>query len=288
MKPFEHLEPKDSAEACALLSRYKEEAKIIAGGTDLLTLMRRKVIRPKYIIDLKAIPGLDYIRRDGEILKIGALTTLHDIESSQVICAQFPILAGAASKIATLAIRNMGTIGGNLCNAAPSADMAPPLIGLGARAKIEGPQGERSVALEDFFAGPGMTVLQDGEILTEILVPGQPAHTYGVYQKFTPRTAIDIALVGVAAVITLDSKHTSIVDARIVLGAVAPTPIRARAAEDMLKGKDMKDQLIEKVAQTAAGEARPISDVRGSADYRRQIVEVLTSRAIKEVVTLAG
>jgi carbon-monoxide dehydrogenase medium subunit len=228
MKPFEYLEPKDSAEACALLSRYKEEAKIIAGGTDLLTTMRRRVIRPRYIIDLKAIPGLDYIRRDGEILKIGALTTIHDIEISQIICAQFPVLAEAARKMATLAIRNMGTIGGNLCNAAPSADMAPPLIGLGARAKIEGPQGERSVALEDFFAGPGMTVLQDGEMLAEILVPDQPAHTYGVYKKFTPRTAIDIALVGVAVVITLDSKHIRVVDARIVLGAVAPTPVRAQ------------------------------------------------------------
>ena len=282
---FEYLEAKTVKEACSLLSQYKDKARLIAGGTDLLVAARRRKITPLYVININTIPDLDYITADGKGLQIGALATLSDIESSPLIRDRFPIIADSAHQVGTPQIRNVGTIGGNLCNAAPSADMAPALIGLGAKAKLKGVKGERTVALEDFFTGPGATVLKTGEMLIEIQVPNPPPHTQGIYLKLPARTAIDLAVVGVAAVVTLDAKGTNIVDAKIVLGAVAPTPIRARKAEDIIKGKAVNEELIEKAAQVAAEEAKPISDVRGSAGYRKDMVRVLTNRAIRQVVT---
>lgn len=282
---FEHLEAQTVEGACSLLARYKGEARLIAGGTDLLVSMKRKEMCPRYLIDIKAIPELDYIRHNGEGLKIGALATMHDIESSPVIRERFSILADTAHQIGTPHIRNVGTVGGNLCHAAPSADMAPSLIGLEAKAKINGTKGERVIALEEFFVAPGESALQDGEMLTEIQVPDPPPNTCGVYLKLPARTAIDIAVAGVAVIARLDSER--IVDARIVLGAVAPTPIRARKAEEIIKGKAVENGIIEKAAKAAADEAEPISDIRGSAEYRREMVEVLTRRAIKQAAALA-
>lgn len=286
-RKFDYLEAKTVEEACSLLSQYKGKARLIAGGTDLLVAMRRGKITPLYVINVKTIPNLDYVSYDGDGLRIGALATLSEIESSPLIRDRFPIIADSAHQIGTQQVRNVGTIGGNLGNAAPSADMAPSLIGLGAKAKLKGPKGERVVALEEFFTGPGETTLQAGEMLIEIQVPNPPPHTRGVYLKLPARTAIDLAAVGVAAVVTLDSKGANIVDAKIVLGAVAPIPMRARQAEDIIKGKAINNELIEKAAQVAAEEAKPISDVRGSAGYRKEIVRVLTNRAIRQVVTSA-
>jgi len=286
---FDHLEAKTIEEVCSLLTKYKDKARVIAGGTDLLVSIKRREIRPQYIINIKAIHNLDrinYSQKDG--LVIGALTTLAEIESSPIIRERFPILSSAAHQTGSPHIRNIGTIGGNLCNAAPSADMAPSLIGLGAKAKIKGLEGERVVTVEEFFIGPGLSVLQAGEILTEIQVPNPPSHTRGVYLKLPARTAIDIAVVGVAVVVTPDTKGVNIADAKIVLGAVAPTPIRARQAEDIIKGKAIDDELIEKAAQAAADESKPISDVRGSASYRKEMVKVLTNRALKQVTTEEG
>ncbi len=281
---FEYLEAKTVDEACSSLSQYKDKAKLIAGGTDLLVAMRRTKVTPLYVINITTIPNLDYINYDGDGLKIGALATLSDIESSPLVRDKFPVIADSAHLVGTPQVRNVATIGGNLCNAAPSADMAPSLIGLGGEAKLKGPKGERAIVLEEFFTGPGETALQTGEILIEIQVPNPPACTWGVYLKLPARTAVDLATVGVAAVVTLDSKGAHIVDARIVLGAVAPTPIRAHQAENILKGKAIEDKLIEKAAQVAAEEAKPISDVRGSASYRKEMVKVLTNRAIRQAV----
>lgn len=286
---FDHLEAKTIEEACSLLAKYKGKARVIAGGTDLLVSMKGREISPQYIINIKAIPNLDginYSRKDG--LVIGAMTTLAAIESSPIIGERFPILSSAAHQTGSPHIRNIGTIGGNLCNAAPSADMAPSLIGLEAKAKIKGLTGERAVTVEQFFLGPGVSVLKAGEILTEIQVPNPPPHTRGVYLKLPARTAIDIAVVGVAVVVTLDTKGVNIADAKIVLGAVAATPIRARQAEDIIKGKALDDELIQKAAQAAADEAKPISDVRGSASYRKEMVKVLTNRALKQATTQEG
>lgn len=285
---FDHLAPKTVEEACSLLSKYKGKAKVIAGGTDLLPAMRNREVTPAYIINVRSIPNLDYIHyTDAEGLKIGALATLYDIESSPIIREKFAMVADAASKIGTPQVRNMGTIGGNLCNAAPSADTAPPLIGLEAKAKINGPNRERVIALEEFFIGPGENALQADEILTEIQIPNPPPHTRGVYLKLPARTMVDLAVVGVAVVVTLDDKERSIVDAKIVLGAVAPTPVRARQAEDIIKSKAISRELIEKAAEAAAGEAKPISDLRGSASYRKEMVNTLTKRAIRQVTALA-
>jgi carbon-monoxide dehydrogenase medium subunit len=283
---FEYLDPKTIEEACSLLSQHGDKARLIAGGTDLLIIMKHKEVTPEYLVGLKGIPNLDSIDADDEGVRIGALATLRSIGDSAVVRERFPFLADIAGKMATHQIRNMGTIGGNICNAAPSADTAPSLICLGAKAKLVGPKKERIVAVEEFFTGPGETVLQAGEILTEIQVPNQPAHTGGAYLRLT-RLSVDLAVVGVAALVTLEGKGGLCKEARIALGAVAPTPIRAKKAEGVITGKKIEDGLIEEAAQIASEEARPITDVRGSAPYRTDIVRVLTKRAIGQALEQA-
>jgi carbon-monoxide dehydrogenase medium subunit len=284
MKTFEYLEAKTLKDASRLLARYEGKAKVLAGGTDLLVSMKRRDITPQYVINIKTIPNLDYIHyADGEGLKIGTLATLRSIESSSVIRQRFPVLASATSKMASIGIRNMGTIGGNLCNASPGADTAPPLMGLGATVRIEGPKGERQGAVEEFFLGQGKNSLQNDEILTEIQIPDSLPYTQSVYLKLS-RTAADLAIVGVAALVTLDLRHSNVADARIVLGAVGPIPLRARQAEGLVKGKAIKEVLTGKVAETAAAEAQPISDLRASAEYRRDMVRIMTKQAISKVL----
>jgi len=281
---FEYLSPQTVQEACALLSQHGDKARILAGGTDLLNVMKERIIKPEYVIGLRGITDLDYIEADADGVRIGALTTLATLGNASVIKEKFPCLAEVPGKMATVQIRNMGTLGGNLCNAAPSADTAPILICLGAQAKIVGTNGDRVVALEDFFTGPGETVLGDGEILAEIKVPNQAANTAGAYLKMS-RVAVDLAIVGVAAVITLDGGACR--DIKIALGAVAPTPIRAKKAEALLKGKKIDEDLIVEAGEIAAGEASPIDDVRGSAFYRTEIVKVFTKRAIRQALEQA-
>lgn len=283
---FEYLDPKTIEEACSLLSQHGDKARLIAGGTDLLIIMKHKEVTPEYLVGLKGIPNLDSIDADAEGVRIGALATLRSIGDSAVVRERFPFLADIAGKMATHQIRNMGTIGGNICNAAPSADTAPSLICLGAKAKLVGPKKERIVAVEEFFTGPGETVLKAGEILTEIQVPNQPAHTGGAYLRLT-RLSVDLAVVGVAALVTLEGKGGLCKEARIALGAVAPTPIRAKKAEGVITGKKIENGLIEEAAQIASEEARPITDVRGSAPYRTDIVRVLTKRAIGQALEQA-
>ena len=283
---FEYLDPKTIEEACSLLSQHGDKARLIAGGTDLLIIMKHKEVTPEYLVGLKGIPNLDSIDADAEGVRIGALATLRSIGNSAVVRERFPFLADIAGKMATHQIRNMGTIGGNICNAAPSADTAPSLICLGAKAKLVGPKKERIVAVEEFFTGPGETVLKAGEILTEIQVPNQPAHTGGAYLRLT-RLSVDLAVVGVAALVTLEGKGGLCKEARIALGAVAPTPIRAKKAEGVITGKKIENGLIEEAAQIASEEARPITDVRGSAPYRTDIVRVLTKRAIGQALEQA-
>ncbi len=284
---FEYLSPKTIQEACSLLSQHGDKAQVIAGGTDLLVKMKGRLVTPGYVIGLKGIPKLDYIEADASGLKIGALATIESILSSSGIQQRFPMLASAASRMATTQIRNMATVAGNLCNAAPSADSAPPLICLGAKVKLVSPEGERVVALEEFFTGPGETVLKAGEILAEIQVPQQPANTGGAYLKLS-RTSVDLAVVGVGALVTLQGKGELCSEARIVLGAVAPTPLRAVKAEGVVKGKKIEDGLIEEVAGIASEEARPITDVRGSIYYRTEMVRVLTKRALRQALQQAN
>ncbi len=282
---FEYFAPKAVAEGCALLSRHKGAA-IMAGGTDLLVQMKDREVAPRYIVGLRNIPGMEKIEYSkDEGLKIGASATFASIASSSIVKKRFKCLADAVSQIGFPQTRNMGTIGGNICNAAPSADSVPVLIALGARVKLVSTKGERIVPLEKFFKGPGKTILKSDEILTGIQVPNQKPGSGATYVKFTLRSAI--AAVGVAANITLDSKNGTCSDASIVLGAVAPTPIRAIKAEKAIKGKKLNDALIEKAARMAADEAHPISDVRTSAEYRRKVLRVLTAEALKQALARA-
>jgi len=281
MDAVEYFTPRTMEEACSLLSQYKEQAKVIAGGTDLLVWMKHGEILPKYIINIRDIPNEGYIVYDDKVgLSIGALATIHSIEAASLIQEKFNILAQAASKLGTGQIRNQATIAGNLCNASPSAELAPALIVLGAKVRILGTAGERVVLIEDFFTGPGQTVLKPNEILVEIQVPNLLPRSGGVYIKHTIRKAMDLAIVGVGIMITVDRDILS--NVRIALGAVAPTPIRARKAEKILTGKRLEDDLLEKAALIASEESSPISDVRSSADYRKKMVKVLVARAIKQ------
>ena len=278
---FSYFEVKSIEEAVSLLSEYGEKARIIAGGTDLLVQVRGKTKKPEYVIDIGGIDGLDYIKYDKKQgLAIGVLTLISALEKSPEIREKFPVISQAAGQLGSVAIRNMGTIGGNLCNAAPSAEMAPPLIGLSANVKLVGPDGERVVPLEDFFTGPGTTVLRKGEMLVEVQVPVSADNTRGTYLKHGLRGTIDLAIVGVAAVATFEVDSKICKDIRIALGAVAPTPMRARGAEEILRNKRIDEELIDKSAEAAAAEARPITDVRASAEYRREMVKVLTKRAL--------
>lgn len=271
-----YSEPSTLKEAFTILTKDKD-AKILAGGTDVIVSMREGKIAPTHIVNIKRIPGLDRIGPNrGGGLTIGALATIGSVETSTMVRNTFPMVADAAHQLGSLPVRNRATVGGNLCNSSPSADMAPPLIALEAVAKISGPKAKRSVKLEDFFTCPGKTVLSKTEILTEIQIPTLPKDSFSAFLKHGPRQCMDIATVNAAIMVTMKGKLCR--DARIVLGAVAPIPMRAEKAEREIRGKPIEDEVVRKVADIAAQECVPISDVRGSADYRRDVVNVLVRR----------
>jgi CO/xanthine dehydrogenase FAD-binding subunit len=282
---FDYLEPNTIDEALSLLSQYKGRAKVMAGGTDLLPKLKEREIKaPECIVDLKGIPDLDTIEYDEvEGLSLGALVTIHAVETSPFVQERFGVLFQAVESMASAQVRNRGTIAGNLCNAVPSADTAPALLALEARLKLTSQKGERVVNIEDFFTGPSETVLTDEEILKEIRVPNLPPHSRGTYLKLSPRRSMDLAVVGVAAVVIVEDQICN--DIRIALGAVAPTPIRARRAESVTRGQKLSDEVIARAARIASEECRPISDHRASAEYRCNMVEVLTRRAIKRAIS---
>lgn len=280
MKPFSYFSPRTLREAVELLIQHGQEAKILAGGTDLLVEMKEGIVAPQYVIDLKNIPALNQIRLEDHYLKIGSLATVHEIEVNPSVRQYAGVLAQAASLLGSPQIRNKGTIGGNLCHASPSADLAPPLLALDGKVGMIGKNGERMEDLEKFFIGPGMTTLKVDEILTEIQVPIPPPGSAGIYSKFSPRQAMNLALVGVATLITLNRDSQICTGARIALGAVAPTPIRAKKSEKILEGQIIKEELLQEVSHLAAEESRPISDIRGSAWYRKEIIKNLVGQGI--------
>jgi CO/xanthine dehydrogenase FAD-binding subunit len=271
----EYLRPTTIKEATSLLAKYKGKARLMAGGTDLLV---EKPSGVEYLIDIDFIP-LKYIKKDSEGIKIGALSTIRDIETSRLtnegVCK---ILAKAACEIGQVNVKNLATVGGNLCSV-PSADFPPVLLVLDAKVKIVGLSGERVVPLDDFFVDVKKTVLKSDELLVEVQVSNQPPNTGSAFLKIS-RISGDIALVNVATRITLGSNQIC-EDARIALGAVAPTPLRAKGTEELLKGKKMDNGLIQKAAQTASHEIKPISDVRASASYRKEMSKVLVKRALE-------
>lgn len=278
-EPLEILQPASLKEASAIVKDKGPGGRFLAGGTDLLIAVKEKGLAPKYVVDLKRIPDLAGIReeKDGAVT-IGALTTLHAVETAPVILKRYPFLAQSAAEVGSVQIRNRATIGGNMANATPSADVAPALLCLDARVKISGLSGERTIALERLFRGPGQTALAPEEILTAILIPAGPALA-GEYIKFSPREMMDLAYVGVAVALALNGGNQCGA-ARIALGAVSPTPMRARKTEALLENQTITEALAEKAGAEAAAESKPISDVRSSADYRREMVRVNTARAI--------
>jgi len=285
MKPFEYLEPQSIEEALLLLEQFKGEAKILAGGTDLLVQMKQQKTSPKYLIDVKNIPGLNSIEFSEERgLDIGSLTTIADLEESPTVRDRYPILYAAGKELGTQQVRNIATVGGNLCNASPAAETAPALIALGASAKIVSRSKEKVVKLEDFFTGPGETVLKTGELLVQIHIPNVAPNSKGVYFKHAFRRKLETAIVGVAVLASFNGKGKSLKDLRIVLGAVAPTPKRAIRAEELAKGNRVDGNLLEKVAVVASEESDPITDVRATAEYRREMVKVFVKRGLNEIV----
>lgn len=286
MYPFEYIEPSTLPEAVAALAEHGPDAVALAGGTDLLVMMRADTIRPKVVVNIKRIPGLSGIAATNGEVRVGALTLVRDIEKSPVLRARAPALSEAARWLGSVQIRHLATIGGNLCRAAPSAEMAPTLLALGARLHLVGVQGQRVVPAEDFFLGPGRTVLQPGEILVEISLDGPAPRSGSTYLRHSIRPLMDLALVNVAAYLALDAAG-AITEARIALGAVAPTPIRARAAEAELCGHTADAALFERAAEAAVAAARPISDVRSTAVYRSRMVRLLTQRALAQTLAAA-
>lgn len=276
---FEYFEPKTLEETVAFLTSRVRETSLMAGGTDLLVLMKKGVLKPKYVVNISKLPGLSGIKQDEEGLTIGALTTIRKIENSEIVKTCFHFLSEAAGSLGSVQIRNLATIGGNLCRASPSAEMAPPLLATDAKVRTVSPRGSRLLSLGRFFLGPGATALETDEILMEIKVPKLARHTGTAFLKIA-RTSMDLAKVNVATCVTVEKNICS--DVKIALGAVAPTPIRAKKAEYVLQGQELNDVLIEKAAEVAAGETNPINDIRSNAWYRKKVSKTLVSRALKE------
>lgn len=278
---MDYFEPKSVDEALALLAKYGEQAKVIAGGTDVMVDIKFKE-EPTCLINIKRISGLGALQENGAGLRIGPLVTIRELELNKLVKDRLSVLWDASHQFASLQIRNTATIGGNICRASPSGETLAPLLVLEAQAKLKSTDGEKTEAFTSFFQGPGQTSLGTKGLLTEIDIPYPPAGSRGVYLKHAVRGAMDIAMVGVAVLITPDAAKNNLQDVRIGLGAVAPTPIRASKAEALLRGKPLTAALLKEAGTVAASESRPISDQRASAQHRRWIVEALTRRGLQQ------
>ena len=307
MKKFDYFRPKTFEEALTLLAQYGEKAKLIAGGTDVIVMIKQKAMTPDVLISLQGIPGLNQMKYNGS-LSIGPMVIHRAIEKSEVIKKNFSALADAVDYLGSVQIRNVATIGGNICTAAPSADTATPLLVLGTQVKIKNPKEERTLPIEEFFKGPGETALKTGEMVQELLIPKLLPNTGSAYYKLQRRLALDLPILGVSVLLSLDRNKVTCSDmlctaspistilhkmeedeiickdVRIALGVAAPTPMRALKAEVLLRGKKLSDELLEEVANTASQEAQPRDSLRGEAWYRKDMVRVLVKRmAMKSI-----
>jgi carbon-monoxide dehydrogenase medium subunit len=284
---FDFHAPASLPEALDLMAQHGSGARFMAGGTDLLLAMKKREIAPGHVVSLANIPSLKGIGQEGGMLRIGALTTLGEIERSPLVKERLLPLRDAVEKMASAQIRNLATIGGNLCSAVPSADTAPPLIALSGSLFLLGPSGERTVSVEDFFTGPKATLARPDEILTSIMIPKPGPLSSGCYLKLMRRHAMDLALVGVAVCLKLDGDKVCR-EVRIALGAVAPTPVRVPEIEALLIGKRPDEAVVAEAARIAGMQCRPITDIRASLEYRCSMVEVLTRRAVMEAFRRAA
>lgn len=284
-RSFEYYSPRTLDEAIALLQKHGPDAKLLSGGQSLIPMMKLRLVSPEYIVDINRIPDLDYISEDGGQLKIGALAREHEIESSDVVKKRLPILSDTAKVIADPLVRSQATICGNLAHGDPANDHPATMLALGASVVATGPKGKREIAIEDFFPALFTTALEPEEILTEIRIPFPPPRSGGAYLKLERKVG-DFATAGVAVQLTLDDSGTC-TRAGIGLTNVGLTPIKAKQTEAFLVGKKLDDAAIQKAAEIAASESQPMDDIRGSADYKRDLVRVLTERALATAVSRA-
>ncbi len=286
---FDYFEPTSLDEASGLLREGKGARRPLAGGTDIVIQLRRRVARTEGLVNLKRIPELSgWTCEPGRGLRLGACTPMRDLETSAAVGERFPSIREALQVVGSLQLRNLASVGGNLCNASPSADTAPPLIVLGAAASLWTDESRReTVSVENFFEGPGASVLGAGGLLLAVEVPEPEPLTGDAFERFTPRSAMDIAIASAAAAVTLDAAGQRVQAVRIALGAVAPTPIRALRAEDLVREKEPIPKLLEWAGAAAMGECRPIDDIRGTAAYRKELIRILVQRVLRQAVERA-
>ena len=288
MKDFQYLAPRGLEEAAVMMAEHAGSAQLLAGGTDLLIFMRNGRKSPDFIIDAKKIQELTGVRLDADSLTIGAAVSCRTIWENQEITDRFPALTDAATLIGGIQIQGRATFGGNLCNAAPSADTVPPVIVYGAIAHIISTRAERDVPVEEICTGPGRTSLAPDEILVSLSIPAPQANSGAAFLRFIPRNEMDIAVANAAARVDLDDSGATFKSARIAIGAVAPTPLFVEAAGAALIGKPVNDASIGDAARIARDAATPINDMRGTIEHRKQLVEVLTTRALRRAIARAN
>ena len=283
---FDYLRPKTIPEAIALLQQYGDDAKILSGGQSLIPMMKLRLARPAYLIDINRIAGLSYVKEEDGHLKIGGLTREAELESSPLIRSKYPIILDTARVIADPQVRNLATVAGNLAHGDPANDHPATMLALGAKVVATGPAGARVIPIEDFFVSLFTTALAPNEIVTEIQIPVPPSHSGGAYYKLERKVG-DFATAAVAAQITLDGNGVC-QQVGIGLTNVGPTPIKATKAEAFLRGKKLDEATLRQAAQLAADAAQPSSDLRGPAEYKKGLVKELAFRALSRAVERAG
>jgi len=284
MTPFEYRTPKSLKEVHANLKEFGSDAKLVAGGTALIIMMKQRLVRPSCLISLRSVRGLNGIELQNGGLRIGGLATHRQLETSPLIRRRLPMLVETYHHVATLRVRNMATVGGGLAHADPNQDPPPSLIALGATLKATSANGSRVIPMDEFFKDYYETVLNPDEVITEVMVPKLPPNSGAAYLKFLPRTADDYATVSAAAVLTLDKSNKTIADVRIALGSVGVTPIRATAAEAVLRGQPLKTEAFAEAGEKAKEAVDPISDFRGSAGYKKDMAAVFVRRALEKAL----
>lgn len=286
MHAFDYQAPTTVAEAIQLMAKHKGTARPLAGGTDLIDQMRVGRLTPDVLIDVKKLKELNVLTADGEGLHIGAVPC-YRIYGNETVNSQYTALADSCHIIGGIQIQSRASIGGNLCNSGPAADSTPSMIALGGICVIAGSEGTREVPVESFCTGPGKNVLEPGELLVEVRFPRRPANSGSHYRRMIPRNEMDIAVVGVGASVVLDDSGENIASARIGIGAVAPTPLFAQAASDLLAGQPVNDESLEKAAAAAREVASPITDMRGTREYRIHVTGVLVKRVLQAAIARA-
>lgn len=286
MIPFDYRTPKNLKEVHANLKEFGSDAKLIAGGTALVIMMKQRLVRPSCLVSLRSVRGLNSIELKDGGLRIGGLATHREVETSSLVRRRFPMLAETYHHVATIRVRNMATVGGGLAHADPNQDPPPALIALGATAKATSANGSRVIPMDAFFTDYYETMLKPDEIITEVFVPKLPANSAGAYLKFLPRTADDYATVSAAAVLTLDKGKKVVSDVRIALGSVGTTPIRATAAEAVLRGQPLRAEAFAEAGEKAKEAVDPISDFRGSAAYKKEMAVVFVRRALERSLAI--